>query len=298
MRIARLILNTLEWVKARVYGVYWLTQWMRYRVKYKKYYIPLSEKESYRPMIILANGPSLKDDFPNVYSLVEETGSSVAVVNHFALSPHFKKLKPQYYLIADRVFFWERTDEKNSAIYKVLNNDVDWPMQFIIPIQEKRFVENKITNPNITIVPLCILLYSGPNRYKYWVYKKGISVPSFVNISVMALYYALNMGAKEIYLYGVDHTFLREITVDDQNRLCSFDKHFYGNEMRIIPPKNDGTILRMKDFVYDKYLTFVEHDNIRGYADYLGAEIINCTRCSCIDSYTRLTQIDNLNNIQ
>ena len=48
----------------------------------------------------------------------------------------------------------------------------------------------------------------------------------------------------------------------------------------------------MKDFVYDKYLTFVEHEVMRGYADYLGAQIINCTKDSWIDAYVRKAQLE------
>lgn len=292
MRPGIIVLKIWCFIEERIKGAYWLTKCLRNRIKYKKYYIPYSEKEKNTPIVILANGPSLKDDYQEAIKRIKDIKASVAVVNHFALSSYFKQIKPKYYLIADRVFFWEKTSEKNSAIYKVINEEVSWPMEFIVPIQERFFVEERITNPYVKVVPLCVQLYFGPDRYKYWIYKKGVSVPSFVNITIMAIYYALNLGSKKIYLYGVDHTFLQDITVDDQNRLCTYNRHFYGGELCLIPPRNDGTIHHMKDFVYDKYLTFKEHDNIRGYADYLGAEIINCTRCSCIDSYIRLTQIE------
>ena len=293
MRIAKIMFIFLNRIKEWIWGAYWFTRWLQYKVKFHNYCIPYSEEEASRPMVILANGPSLKDDFPAVYKRINETGASIMVVNHFALTKDFVQLKPHYYLIADRVFFRDKLDEKSSSVYKALNEVVDWPLNFIIPIHEKSFIENRVSNPNINIIPLCVLPYMGPTKYKYKVYKKGISVPSFVNISVMAIYYALNKGAKMIYLYGVDHTFLREIAVDDDNMLCSFDHHFYGSEKRQLPPTIEGKPLKMADFVYDKYLTFVEHNNMRGYADYLGATIVNCTRCSCIDSYIRLTQFEN-----
>ena len=56
-----------------------------------------------------------------------------------------------------------------------------------------------LTNKHITLVAISALLYTGfeKSRYKSW--KAGHSVPSFVNISVMASYVALNMGFSDIY---------------------------------------------------------------------------------------------------
>jgi hypothetical protein len=190
------------------------------------------------------------------------------------------------------VYFWENYDEQASSIYEIFNKTVDWQMTLFVPIGKDRFVRRKVINSNVRITPVSINLFNGFEASRFIFYKKGWSVPSFVNITIMALFVALNMGSKRILLYGVDHTFLREIAVDDDNVLCSFDKHFYGDRLRKIQPREDGTYMRMADFVYDKYLTFKEHDIIRDYADYLGATIINCTRCSCIDSYIRLSQIN------
>ena len=48
----------------------------------------------------------------------------------------------------------------------------------------------------------------------------------------------------------------------------------------------------MKDWMLDKYLTFLEHERMQGYAEYLGAKIVNCTRNSLIDAYPRLVKIE------
>lgn len=105
----------------------------------------------------------------------------------------------------------------------------------------------------------------------------------------MASYVALNMGFSDIYLYGVEHTFFENMGVDDENRLYLTDSHFYGSEKRYV--LRDGQHWHIKDWLYDKYLTFLEHERIRGYADYLGATIVNCTKNSLIDAYVRLSQI-------
>ena len=159
MRPLRIISNIWRFIKKRIEGAYWFTQCVRNRIKYKKYYIPYSEKEKDTPIVILANGPSLREDYHEAIKRIQDIKASVAVVNHFSLTPYFKEIKPKYYLIADRVFFWEKTSEKNSAIYKVINEEVNWPMEFIVPIQERFFVEERITNPYVKVVPLCVQLY-------------------------------------------------------------------------------------------------------------------------------------------
>lgn len=103
----------------------------------------------------------------------------------------------------------------------------------------------------------------------------------------MAIYALLNLGYKKINLYGVDHSFLKDLCVNNNNQLCIIENHFYGNKFRIFPPRPDGRIWHMKDFVYDKYLTFKEHEIMADYAKYLDAEIINCTKSSWIDAYKR-----------
>lgn len=40
----------------------------------------------------------------------------------------------------------------------------------------------------------------------------------------------LNMGYSTIYLYGVDHTFLEGLKVNDKNELVHVYQHFYENE--------------------------------------------------------------------
>ena len=67
--------------------------------------------------------------------------------------------------------------------------------------------------------------------------------------------------------------------------------HFYG-EKKIHIFNSHGGYWTMSGWLYDKYLTFKEHENMRSYADYLGARIVNCTKGSLIDAYVRLAQLE------
>lgn len=251
-------------------------------------YRPLHKGESVN---ILANGPSLNNELE---ALMKENSSlkNSLVVNYFAFSSLFEQLEPQYYCLADPLFFTE--DRYTENVYRLFAelNKVFWKMDLFVWIQGVETIKKYVKNENITINGVSTLQFEGFEAQRNNYLKMGKAVPSYVNVTIMGLYVLLNLGYDIINLYGVDHSFLAGLCVNDDNRLCINDHHFYGSEKREFAPKMDGSLWTMKDFVYDKYLTFVEHEFMRGYADHLGAKIINCTKDSWIDAYVRKAQID------
>lgn len=241
---------------------------------------------------ILANGPSLNEEIGVLLKNHTDLSNSL-VVNFFVESDLFLQIKPKFYCLADPGYNVERLiTQREIDTFNTLNCDVTWPMTLFVWKKGEKMISEYISNPNIKIVSLSILKFEGFEACRYKCYKKGIAVPSYVNVTIMALYALLNLGYSTIYLYGVDHSFLAGLGVNDNNRLCIVDKHFYGIEKYEFGPKPNGSLWTMKDFVYDKYLTFVEHEVMRGYADYLGAQIINCTKDSWIDAYVRKAQLE------
>ena len=261
---------------------------LREKSLYGHYEFPYSTQNKGKRIHILCNGPSLKQDLPELMRDKLFMVEAKICVNYFFQDAVIKELKPTIYCLADPGLF----TSAHIGIFNEINTLVDWDMKLIIPLYGKetvKIVKSILTNKHITLVTISALLYNGfeRNRYKSW--KTGHSVPSFVNISIMASYVALNMGYSNIYLYGVEHTFFENMGVDDENRLFLTDSHFYGSEKRFVLTC-DGAFEHTKDWLYEKYLTFLEHERMRGYADYLGATIMNCTKRSLIDAYERLSQ--------
>lgn len=269
---------------------------LKERNTFGNYNFPYESLHKGETVYILANGPSLNEEIAVLLKNSPDLSNSL-VVNFFAESDLFLQIKPRFYCLADPMFnVKEMMTEREGELFRSLNQSVNWSMTLFVWKKAEANIAKFITNPNITIKGLSILTFEGfeSNRYKY--YKRGVAVPSYVNVTIMALYALLNLGYSTIYLYGVDHSFLAGLGVNDDNRLCIVDKHFYGTEKYEFGPKIDGTLWTMKDFVYDKYLTFVEHEVMRGYADYLGAKIINCTKDSWIDAYVRKAQLESNQN--
>lgn len=267
----------------------------RQRKIFGRYEFPYVEKNKGKRIYILATGPSLKDALPDLLLQKEFVESDKICVNFFLSNDAILAVRPRFYCLADSAFFENcgPNSKKVKDFYERLNELVDWEMNLFAYIADKdkfTFLKRHVSNPNVKIVPLTGLMYSGKESGRFDSWKKGESVPSYVNVTTMAVYVALNSGFSELYLYGVEHTFFDGLGVDDDNRLFIQDKHFYGSEKRYISTSSKRE-WHMTDWMLDKYLTFLEHERMQGYAEYLGARIINCTKNSLIDAYPRLSKI-------
>lgn len=260
---------------------------LREKSLYGHYEFPYSTQNKGKRIHILCTGPSLKQDLPELINYKLFMEEDKICVNYFFHDEIIRELEPTIYCLADPCLF----EAAHIGIFNEINELVDWDMKLVIPlygIDKIETVKSMLTNKHITLLTVSALLYRGFDKYRYKSWERGHSVPSFVNISIMASFLALNMGYSEVYLYGVEHTFFDNMGVDDENRLYLTDNHFYGSEKCFI--LRDGQHWHIKDWLYDKYLTFLEHERMRGYADYLGATIVNCTKNSLIDAYDRLSQ--------
>ena len=259
------------------------------------YEFPYVYNNKGRRIYILATGPSLKTDLAELLLTKDFVESDKLCVNFFLNDDVILEVRPRYYCLADSAFFEESgpNSEKVCELYVRLNGVIDWDMTLFVYISNKEqidFLKKRVSNPHVKVVPLTGLMYSGKASGRYESWKKGESVPSYLNVTLKAEYVALNCGFTELYLYGVEHTFFDGLGVDVDNRLFIQDKHFYGSEKRFVSSSNRRE-WHMKDWLYDKYLTFREHELLQGYADYLGATIINCTKNSLIDAYPHLSKI-------
>ncbi len=261
--------------------------------QYGQYEFVYNDKLNDSRCYVLANGPSLNMELETLQLDDVFRYSPKFVLNYFAESNYFRILEPDFYCLADPLFFSPNISDRNKKLVNSINEDTKWPMYLFYPNNGDRLVRSVISNPNVVLVPISVLKYEGFEKNKYPYYKSGKAVPSFVNVTIMIEYLLLNMGCKDIRLYGVDHTFFDGLTVNEDNIPCMIDRHFYGDEYIKIYDCH-GEYVTMAGWLMDKYLTFKEHENMRGYADYLGARIINCTKGSLIDAYERIEQINKL----
>lgn len=247
-------------------------------------------------MLILGNGPSLSEQMPKlIEQKVWEQGDLLAV-NFFATSEEFSVLKPKYYVLSDPQFFRQAgRSERVEAMYKALAERVTWPMTLYVQYYNPEKFDYAAAvghNPNIRIVRFHTTLFRGFRSVEFWCYRRGLGSGNFGTVVQNGEFIAMLLGYRTIELYGVDHTLLEGLMVDDNNRLCRTQSHYYDAEPASPKPIFVNATTPPRPYTMYTYLAetaelFRGHEVLAEYAREQGVQIINCTRGSMIDAYHR-----------
>lgn len=181
-------------------------------------------------MLILGNGPSLAEDLPRLIDRGEHLSKDVMTVNFFAEDARFETVRPAYYVLSDPMFFRDSAcRERVAALYRALNEKVAWPMNLYVQYYNPERFDYRaaLPNPNIRIVPFHTQLYRGFRGLEFRLFRRGLGSANFGTVVQVGEYVALLLGYRTLELYGVDHTLLDGLCVDDANRLCRIDRHYY-----------------------------------------------------------------------
>lgn len=245
-------------------------------------------------MVILGNGPSLAEELPGLIRRGEPQCKDFLAVNFFAEDERFTVVRPAYYVVSDPMFFRRSAyRDRVMAFYKILNDRVTWPMNLYVQYYNPEGFDYRavLPNPLIRIVRFHTQMYTGFPRFGRWLFRHGLGSANFGTVVQVGEYVALLLGFKRIELYGVDHTLLEGLTVDDENRLCRADRHYYDGDTPVAPQpifqKVPPRPYTMAVYLAEVAQLFRGHEVLRDYAASLGARIVNRTRGSMIDAYER-----------
>lgn len=246
-------------------------------------------------LVILANGPSLNATVEQHADFLR--GKGLMAVNFCADSPMFTRLRPQYYLIADPLFWI--VDEKRDRLFGALAERTDWKLHLLMPakaLADKRWQQMIAANKNISLHIYNTTPIEGFRGFAEWLYRRGMGVPRPHNVLIPAIAQGLRMPFRKIYLAGADHSWLPEITVTDRNEVLMHQKHFYDqgtSKAEGVKQENLNTA-RLHTILFHMYTAFKAYFTLRDYAASLGKQVINITPGSYIDAFERL----NLNEQQ
>ncbi len=250
-------------------------------IKFKNYKLNLLQKEE---CIVLGNGPSLKNMLDSNLLVTEKR--DFFAVNLFCKSEYFDLLKPKYYFLADTVIFDPLTENHMSLVNGLVFalNQVSWEMILFIPNSKRKSQTlKKITNKNIKTVPVNTTPVSGSKFVSHYFYKRDLGMPRVQTVVNFAIFSAINLGYSKIYLFGLDHSWTKDLFVNDQNEVCYGDRHVYNTEL---------TVIKLEKPIHDLLLSFSNmfksHIQLREYADKVNCTLYNCTQGSFIDAYDRL----------
>jgi hypothetical protein len=250
-----------------------------------------------RECVLIGNGPSLMQTLATRSEWIRQRDS--LCVNYFAESKEFSFLRPKYYVLLDPGF-WKRDVAECHAVRRaqllnIIARETDWPLHLFLPaVCEVKQDYDGASRRN----PLVVVRYY--NHYpvvSYWpidwiLYKYNIATPSAQNVLLAGCYIALNLGYKTLYLIGADHSWHEEVVVDDANRVCFRDKHFWDDsgEVKLLPVFKAGTTSEtdtIHEFFFNLYSAFRGYHVTALYANRLGASIFNASHRSYIDAFPR-----------
>lgn len=239
------------------------------------------------PVIVMGNGPSLRQTIDNM-GVDELSKRQLLAVNFAANAPEFSQLRPEWYVLADPLFFAE-TDAPNVAALRQNLASVSWPMTLIVPCKYRKAAAGFYgCNSNITVKTVNAVGIDAFAWFERWAFKHRLAMPRPRNVLIVSIMTAIWAGYRNIDIVGADHSWMRTIDVDDQNRVVSVQPHFYNDdpaEHRRVASEYAG--YRLHDIVHSFYVAFRSYHQIERYAHSRGIVIANCTPHSMIDAFVR-----------
>lgn len=265
--------------------------WFLFQIRFENFVNYMKDlKFDNKKIAILGNGPSLRIDLVKIKNCEIDF---FCVVNNFALSNLFVELKPNFYIIVDPAYFFDDiTSKEDRMVWEILEK-VNWEMVLYIPFRYYKNFVNKydgiISNINIKIIPIHIQEYNGFRWLKYYLYKRNLSMPKSQNVIIPAIFNSINQNFLEVYVLGVDHSWTKDLMVDNYNRVCIINDHFYENNGSNCTPFNTiyGNQYRMHEVLRDFANMFDGYNQLGTYATLKGCKIYNVTNNSFIDSFER-----------
>lgn len=246
--------------------------------------------------LVIGNGPSLKITLTKHIKFFKD--KDILCVNDFVLSPFFEVLEPKYCIFADPAY-WSKSasgDLKNlfsKTAYLMVKN-VKWKMILFLPKNAKEwnyFIELSKVNPNITINYYNTTVINCFGKLKYYIYRHNLAIVPSQNVLIPGIFLSLNMGYKNIYIAGADHSWHENIFVAEDNKLyLTNTRIFDGKKSNIIPytiTADQKTTYKMHEIMSAYSKTFLGYHELNSYAKYLGNNIINVSEKSYIDAFER-----------
>jgi len=282
------MLNFVKSLAETILSFYFILKLSNFKIEIKKI------KKRYQEIIVLGNGPSLKKDLQE--NRVSFENCDTLCVNNFAASELYVLIKPSIYVFMDSVY-WENAiledmRQQVEATFKQITDKTDWPLTIFFPYQAKGAKRLKLLNNSmIQIIYVNAVPVTGFQAVRVFFYKRNLGMPPAQNVMVAALYIALNLGYKKLFLLGADHSWHKNLELDAKNTVCFIDHHFYDKEEATLIPVYKGTAdnstFTMRELFSAMALMFKGYEMIEQYACSLQSKIYNLSSITYIDAFER-----------
>ena len=244
-------------------------------------------------LIIIGNGKSINSNINEIVNHADKY--KILCVNYFLNSNLFPEIKPNLYCLTDKVFF-KKTDDTiiQKKKYKLKNEliNINYSMILLIPWNYRftNFINSIKINKNIKIkyIPNIPIL-GGLKIFSQFLINNNFANPLYENVMIAAIYSSIRYNFKKIFLFGVDHDWIKSLTVSDSNELFCSKKFFYASEENKVLTDSFGKDIKLVDIIYDFNHIIKSYHLLSNMAISKKINIVNCSKNSMIDSFEKGT---------
>jgi len=236
-----------------------------------------------REIVVLGNGPSLLKTIGEKKYFLENR--DLLAVNFAATSDYFQQIRPNLYVAVDMAFF--QNEEYCERLFTNLAKKVEWPLLLFLPAKAKKYSnwQKHISgNSQIQVCFVNITPVVGFSWFTHRFYANGWGMPRPRNVLIPAIMQALRMNYATVYVAGADHSWPRQVAVDDENRVYEDLRHFYSENE---PPNRHYFTKRLDEILESMVVAFRSYHIVEAFSRSIGKKIFNITEGSYIDAFER-----------
>lgn len=240
------------------------------------------EEPKTEPIHVIMNGPSLKDSI----FFVKSHPGKILMANKMICYLDNYDMTPDYYCLADPHFVESPVEDSVKAV-DLLREYKENLVLFVTSGFPKIFLKQFKCETRIVNATQLPQYYSTSFMVKELT--KNSASPCFINVAVLGVYVALQLGYKKIYLHGCDMNGIRtaQVNIDNQWGFC--DEHVYneGEEPVKLLEELNGQKYTLEYSLECDVLAYKNLRILRRYADECGADIVNMSPNSWVECFRK-----------
>lgn len=245
---------------------------------------PFSQPIENKELVVLGNGPSLRRLLSDRSSFLD--GKDLMMVNFSATTEDFCKFRPKFYLLMDPDFF--KIDTIRQRLFVSMVDKTEWEMHLFVPVSARKHAEWQemvSRSPYIRIHWFNATPVEGSVGFSHFCFKRQLGMPRPRNVLVACLMVALHLPYDTIYLAGADHSWMKEIWVDENNVVNEDRAHFYdkGGTQRVVSSH------KLHELLHSMAIAFRSYHEVEAYSRKIRKRIVNITPGSFIDAFTKIS---------
>lgn len=225
-----------------------------------------------------------------------------ATVNDFFRDPHFKALRPRYHVIADPVYWYDDCLEAYGAPVVEALASADWDCTLFLPRRASGSrLHSELVKRGVEYVFCPVAPLEGFTAFRRLMFRLRLAAPRAQNVLVATVAIALWMEVRDIYIFGADHSWHREITVADDNVVVHAGAHSYDLKEERKPfwkpeglrkvlnglPTERADCFTISELFLAWSRVHRSYEMLADLANARGARVRNATQDSFIDAFER-----------